>query len=176
MKLSIIHEKAAFLRDAIFAASDGLVTTFAVVAGATGASLDSKVVIILGFANLLADGFSMSAGTYMGVKSEFEFEKAVGDIHKHKEIPIKQAAITYVSFIIAGFLPIAPYVFGVGEPFVFSLFVIVFSLFVIGIFKGYYTRKNIFISGLEMFAIGGVSAVVAFFTGNIIEKIILGGV
>jgi len=46
------------------------VTTFAVVAGAVGASLDSAVIIILGFANLLADGFAMSVGAYLSTKSE----------------------------------------------------------------------------------------------------------
>ena len=55
-------------------------TTFAVVAGSVGASLDSSVIIILGFANLLADGFAMSVGAYLSTKSErdnYEKHKAV---------------------------------------------------------------------------------------------------
>ena len=68
-----IHERASLLGSAVFAANDGLITTFAVVAGSFGASLDSNVIIILGFANLFADGFSMASGNYLGTKSEIEY-------------------------------------------------------------------------------------------------------
>lgn len=60
----------SYLRDFVFGAMDGTVTTFAVVAGAAGASLPTNVTIILGMANLLADGFSMAAGNYVGTKAE----------------------------------------------------------------------------------------------------------
>ncbi len=53
----------------VYGGIDGCVTTFAVVAGAVGAGLESNVIIILGFANLLADGFSMSIGAYLSSKS-----------------------------------------------------------------------------------------------------------
>lgn len=61
------------IKDIIYAASDGIVTTFAVVAGATGALLSSTVIIILGFANLLADGFSMAIADFLGSQSEREY-------------------------------------------------------------------------------------------------------
>ncbi len=64
--------RASHLRDWIYGAIDGVVTTFAVVAGATGAELSSNVVIILGAANLFADGFSMAAANYTGTKAEME--------------------------------------------------------------------------------------------------------
>lgn len=54
----------------IYGGIDGCVTTFAVVAGATGAHFHSHIIIILGFANLLADGLSMSIGSYLSSKSE----------------------------------------------------------------------------------------------------------
>lgn len=59
--------------DFIYGAFDGSVTTFAVVAGAIGASLPIMVVVILGFANLFADGFSMAVGNYQSVKARIEF-------------------------------------------------------------------------------------------------------
>lgn len=61
-----------FIREFIYGGIDGGVTTFAVVAGATGAHFDNVVIIILGLANLVADGFSMSVGSYLSVKSQFE--------------------------------------------------------------------------------------------------------
>jgi VIT1/CCC1 family predicted Fe2+/Mn2+ transporter len=53
------------------------VTTFAVVAGVTGASLSPTIVLILGFANLFADGFSMAVGNYLSTKSRKEFAEKV---------------------------------------------------------------------------------------------------
>lgn len=62
-----------YLKDIIFAANDGIVTTFAVVAGVVGASLSPAVILIIGFVSLIADGFSMATGNYLGTKSEKEF-------------------------------------------------------------------------------------------------------
>lgn len=62
-----------YIRDAVFGANDGIVTTFAVVAGVAGANLSIKTVLILGFANLLADGLAMGLGNYLGTKSEGEY-------------------------------------------------------------------------------------------------------
>jgi vacuolar iron transporter family protein len=69
-----------YLGEFVYGGIDGAVTTFAVVAGATGANLDSEIVIILGLANLLADGFSMSVGSYLSTKSEKE------NYEKHRKI------------------------------------------------------------------------------------------
>ena len=62
--------QASYLRDWVLGGIDGAVTTLAVVAGVAGADLSTKVVLILGAANLLADGFSMAAANYSGVKAE----------------------------------------------------------------------------------------------------------
>ena len=59
-----------YLREFVYGGIDGAVTTFAVVAGGYGANLDTGILIILGFANLFADGFSMSVGAYLSAKSE----------------------------------------------------------------------------------------------------------
>jgi vacuolar iron transporter family protein len=58
------------LRDIIYGAIDGAVTTFAIVAGVAGAGLSPFVILALGIANVLADGFSMAAGNYSGTKAE----------------------------------------------------------------------------------------------------------
>lgn len=60
------------LRDLVYGAVDGIVTTFAVVAGAAGAGLAAEVVIVLGVANLVADGFSMAVSNVLGQRSEAE--------------------------------------------------------------------------------------------------------
>lgn len=65
-----------WISDFVYGGIDGAVTTFAVVAGVEGASLSLPIILILGFANLFADGFSMSAGKYLSDKSQLEqYEK-----------------------------------------------------------------------------------------------------
>ena len=69
-----------YLSDFVYGGIDGSITTFAVVAGSAGANLDLSVVLILGFANLLADGFSMSVGSFLSAKSDRE------NFDKHRRI------------------------------------------------------------------------------------------
>ena len=68
----------SYLGEFVYGGIDGCVTTFAVVAGAVGAGLDSSVILILGFANLLADGFAMSIGAYLSTRTE------MANYDKHK--------------------------------------------------------------------------------------------
>ncbi|HRQ76698.1 MAG TPA: VIT1/CCC1 transporter family protein [Phycisphaerales bacterium] len=62
--------RQSYLRDFIYGAIDGAVTTFAVVAGVAGAGLNSTIIIILGAANIFADGFSMAVSNYLGTRAE----------------------------------------------------------------------------------------------------------
>jgi VIT1/CCC1 family predicted Fe2+/Mn2+ transporter len=75
--------RPSVLRDAVYGAIDGAITTFAVVAGVAGASLGPRVVIVLGFANLLADGFSMAVSNYLGTKAEAEEELRARRTEEH---------------------------------------------------------------------------------------------
>jgi VIT1/CCC1 family predicted Fe2+/Mn2+ transporter len=59
-----------FIQDVVYGGNDGIVTTFAVVAGTVGAGMPHYIVIILGIANLLADGTSMATGAFLSLKSE----------------------------------------------------------------------------------------------------------
>lgn len=61
-----------YLRDWIYGGVDGSVTTFAVVTGVVGANLSPWIILVMGFANLFADGFSMAASNFLGTKSEQE--------------------------------------------------------------------------------------------------------
>lgn len=76
--------RVSYLRDWVYGGIDGAVTTFAVAAGVAGANLSPGIVLILGCANLLADGFSMAAANYSGTKSEREeFDRLLEVERKH---------------------------------------------------------------------------------------------
>ncbi len=70
------HGTGQYIKSAVYGGLDGIITTFAVVAGVAGADLSSGIVLILGFANLIADGLSMAIGDYLSTKSEQEYHRA----------------------------------------------------------------------------------------------------
>ncbi|HEY8227766.1 MAG TPA: VIT1/CCC1 transporter family protein [Pyrinomonadaceae bacterium] len=77
-----------YLRDWIYGGIDGAVTTFAVVTGVVGAGLSPIVIVILGFANLVADGFSMASSNFLGTKAEHD------DIRRLEAIEQRHIEIT----------------------------------------------------------------------------------
>lgn len=96
-----------YIGEFVYGGIDGSVTTFAVVAGATGGGLDSSVVIILGFANLFADGFAMSVGSYLSTKSEkqkYEKHKAIEywEIEHLREREIEEVREIYTRYGFKG--------------------------------------------------------------------------
>lgn len=76
------QEQGQYIKSMIYGGLDGIITTFAVVAGVAGASLSAGVVLILGFANLIADGLSMAIGDYLSTKAEQEYKQAERDREK----------------------------------------------------------------------------------------------
>ena len=76
-----------YVRDFIYGGIDGAVTTFAVVSGVAGAELSTIVILILGFANLVADGFSMAASNFLGTRAEQDDYRRIEKIeYRHIEL------------------------------------------------------------------------------------------
>lgn len=225
------HSKAlVYIKDIVYGATDGIITTFAIVAGSAGSGLSNKVVLVLGVANLLADGFSMAASNYLGTTSENSLfqEEQKREIEEVETVPNKEkqevkkvlsdfgfeaedsekltdlisankkfwvdfmmryeldlnvpvagsafwgAALTFLSFVFAGSLPLAPFLlFKIGpHTFAYSVIATGVSLFGVGAARYFLTKVNWFLSGLEMLLIGGVAAVVAYFVGYFISVIV----
>ncbi|MBY6069618.1 VIT1/CCC1 transporter family protein [Leisingera aquaemixtae] len=70
------------LRDAVYGGIDGAVTTFAIAAGVEGAGFSPAVIIALGIANVLADGFSMAAANYLGTKADLDDRRRLYKVEK----------------------------------------------------------------------------------------------
>lgn len=169
---SSTYKKAGFLRDAVFGANDGIVTTFAVVAGSAGASFGTNIVLVLGFANLLADGFSMAVGNYLGIKSSMEFEESRGR-KAYEDVPVQHGIVTFLSFVCAGIVPLLPYIFNIDNAIVASSVLVAFSFFMVGALKSFYSKRSVWRGGMEILIIGSVTSLVAFLAGFLIDKYLI---
>ncbi|HKZ55243.1 MAG TPA: VIT1/CCC1 transporter family protein [Anaerolineales bacterium] len=223
---------SAYIGDLVYGGLDGIITTFAVVSGVAGAQLGSHVVLILGLANLLADGFSMGIGAFLSARSEQEYydrewqreawevehfpegEKSElyevyrkqgyseTDAQQMVEIksrdpqrwvkammvdelgmmqaetkPLLSGLATFVSFLVAGSLPLLIYLLGLLFPidpatsFPVSLALSGMALFTLGAAKVIVTRLNALRSGIEMLLVGGLAAGVAYLVGALLKGI-----
>ena len=162
------RQTGIYLRNIVFG---GVVTTFAVMAGATGANLSTRTIIILGLANLLADGFSMGVGNYMGERSEQQFNKKV-QIKFKRTKPFISGLVTFVSFMILGFIPIIPIVFFPQVSFQGVLLLVAAVLFILGSLRSKITTINWLRGGLEMTAAGVVASLIAFYSGELLATLL----
>lgn len=163
-----------YLPEFVYGGIDGSVTTLAVIAGAIGASLSSGVVIILGFANLFADGFSMAISNYLSVKSQVELHrnhKDVSGYSKEAKHPFKTGLATFLSFVVIGFIPLISFVlalfFSSLEQYKLTISIILTGLafLFVGAVKGKIVKKHPFYAAIETLVIGGIATGLAFAVG-----------
>lgn len=167
-----------YLSEFVYGGIDGAVTTFAVVAGATGAGFSNKILLVLGFANLIADGFSMGVGSYLSTKSEQELMVKRKESIKDEPSPVINGMTTYIAFILVGLVPLLAYtldlVFGLGLNNLFLLSVILTAIaFVgIGLLKSRVAQSHIPRAIAETLVLGAIAAGLAYVLGALLERVI----
>jgi VIT1/CCC1 family predicted Fe2+/Mn2+ transporter len=164
-----------YIRDIVYAANDGIVTTFAVVAGVRGADLPGVVVIALGFANLAADGLSMGIGNYLGIKSERATELQERYDERSEAIhAAKHGAVTWAAFVIAGLFPLFPFFLTITVSKAFNLSVIVtgLTMFCVGAARTFITNRSAWRGGMEMLLVGALAGTAAFLAGWGVESLV----
>ncbi len=162
-----------YIKDIVYGANDGIITTFAIVSGVIGAGLSMRTVLIIGTASLAADAFSMASSSYLGSLSEraaFPRLRDEGVVERHTN-PLTAALITFISFVVAGSMPLLPYVIFRGEGFVFFFTATVtgLALFLAGALRSHFTHRNFVVSGIEMLVVGGIAAGIAFTLGKLVS-------
>lgn len=161
-----------YLKDLVYGANDGIITTFAVVSGVAGAELDPGVVLILGFANLLADGFSMGASNFLAIRSDEDVRRASG-LGVQEPFPARHSLATFLAFVIAGVVPLISYVIVLDERrFLVAIALTLAALFAVGSARTLVTDRSWWRAGLEMLVVGSVAAAVAYWVGDFIERLI----
>lgn len=159
-----------YIGDIVYGANDGIITTFAVVSAAAGAGFSAPIILILGIANLVADGFSMGASKYLSLKSEQSVDKS----GSAKRSPLNDGFATFVSFVIVGALPLIPFLIPAAaqNAFTISAVATAATFFVVGAARSLVIKKNPFLAGLEMLLVGGAAAAIAYGLGSWVETLI----
>ena len=89
----MVSQKGEELRQAVFGANDGLVSTFGLVAGLTGAAASPAILIIANVVNMFASGMSMGFGSYLATKSQYEYNKRLEAEERHRIRNERKAAL-----------------------------------------------------------------------------------
>jgi VIT1/CCC1 family predicted Fe2+/Mn2+ transporter len=158
-----------YLRDLVYGANDGIVTTLVVVSGAAGAALSSNVVLILGTANLLADGFSMGASSVLAERST-----ATAATMPRLSAATRHGIATTVGFVLAGLIPLSIYLLPAteGARFEATCAVAAVALFGIGAARALFSERGWMSGGMEMLVLGAIASGVAYIVGATAAAII----
>jgi VIT1/CCC1 family predicted Fe2+/Mn2+ transporter len=162
-----------YIRELIYGANDGIITTFAVVAGVSGGGLPLQAVLIIGAANLFADGLSMGAGNYLSIRSHESVLEATGE-PEQEAFPFRHAVATFLAFVAVGTVPLLPYAIpGIAiDRFFISLGLTLLMLFVVGASRSLIADVTWWRGGCEMLALGGLVAAVAYASGAVVAAIV----
>ena len=162
-----------YIGDVIYGANDGIITTFAVVAGVTGGALTTRAVLIVGAANLLADGLSMGVGNYLSIRSN-ESALEAQDLPEQEARPVRHGFATFLAFVTIGALPLLPYV--LPDPhidrFLLSVLFASGALFGVGASRAAVTIDRWWTAGLEMLLLGLIVATVAYGSGFLVAAVV----
>lgn len=168
------------LREFVYGGMDGAVTTFAVVTGAAGANLGVRVILILGFANVLADGFSMAVGSYLSEKSDQDLSIHKGESKKEDhDSPLAASIATFVSFILIGLVPLMVYLIDFildldmtnHQLLTYAVILTLVAFGLIGLLRARVTKIKKRKAILESLGLGAAAAIISYGAGNILERI-----
>lgn len=158
---------AAYFRNFIFGVEDGLVSTVAFLAGVSVTGIAVKTLFISGIVLIFVEAFSMAAGSYLSEESTEEYERRST---VHPLIAIGGAIVMFVSYFVAGLIPLMPYVLVMGQnAIVVSVVATLFALFALGAVGGTMSGTRILRSGARAALVGGLAIAIGIFVGNFAE-------
>jgi VIT1/CCC1 family predicted Fe2+/Mn2+ transporter len=162
-----------YIRELIYGANDGIITTFAVVAGVAGGGLSLPVVLIIGCANLFADGVSMAVGNYLAIRSH-ESVLETQDLPEEEAFPLRHAVATFMAFALAGALPLVPYMVPAAgfDRFTLSIVLTCLGMFTVGASRALIANVRWWKAGLEMLGLGALVAALAFASGAVVAAVV----
>ena len=143
-------------RAAVLGGVDGIITSFAIVAGAHSGSLSTQVVLLIGLSSLVADGLSMGISEFLSTQASREAN------------PIQQGLVCFASFVVNGVVPIVTYVAVRGVLLSVAMFSLV-QLMLLGVLRSWYTSEHILVGLLQTSLLGGIAGTAAYGVGTLVD-------
>lgn len=164
-----IREIVLYRRSFVYGVEDSLVSTVGLLSGIASADSTQRTIILSGLILLLVESLSMGVGNFL---SESSTEKKLTHISTTKRAIA--GIITFISYYIAGFVVLFPYIFfSMRVGFYVSIMASLISLLLLGMYSSRFSNSNMFISGLRMLGIGGIVIVISVLTGRLLELYII---
>jgi VIT1/CCC1 family predicted Fe2+/Mn2+ transporter len=160
----LVETARHYIRDVVYGANDGLITTFAVVSGVAGGALAYTAVLVVGAANLAADGVAMGVGNLIAIRSDEKASEAAR-LPELEAYPWKHGVATLLAFVTAGAIPLVPYLLPVADRLTWSTALTFLALFGLGASRAAVTTDRWWRSGLETLALGLIVAAAAYGAG-----------
>lgn len=163
-----------YLPEFVYGSVDGVITTVAIITGAIGIGLSSSVIFMLGFASVLADGFSMGSSKYLSSISHNQLTRTEGI----ETNPGKKGFATFFSFVFLGFTPLIPFLVSVfipsfvGVDIILSLGLSLFSFIFIGCIGARLTNTSRIKNIIRTIVVGSIAASISFIIGFVLNSII----
>jgi VIT1/CCC1 family predicted Fe2+/Mn2+ transporter len=169
----VLQTARHYVRELTYGGNDGIITTFAVVAGVSGGGLSLQVVLIIGAANLLADGLSMAVGNYLSIRAHESVLEAE-ELPEEEASPARHGIATFLAFVTAGAVPLVPYVLPAVplDRFAMSVVLTLLTLFTVGAARALIAKVRWWRAGLEMFGLGAIVAGVAYGSGALVAMLV----
>jgi vacuolar iron transporter family protein len=160
----------------VYGGIDGVVTTFAVAAGAAGANLPPSTVLILGLSNIVADGISMGLSNYVGIRSEEDARALQGLKPVHRQDALLHGLTTFVAFAFFGFLPLIGYVglSGSSRAWFFAVLITAATLFLLGWLRSWIIGSERWRGALQIVGVGMAAALAAYFVAGWVSQFLPG--
>lgn len=153
-------------RNLIFGVEDGLVSTVGLLSGIAIAGVPRSTILLTGVVLIFVEAVSMAAGSFLSEASAEDLTRRNEDTR-----PIVAGSVMFLSYFIAGFIPLAPYVFvPTSDAFGFSIVASLLALFVLGFWSGSLSRTRRFRSALRMSIVGGLAVAVGVAAGALIGQ------
>lgn len=153
-----------YLSDLVYGASDGLITTFAIVSGTAGAGWSPGIAVVLGLVNLAADGFSMGASSFLAIRTGAAVEGRDRGVRE----PLLHGAATCAAFVVVGSAPLLAWLVpGLRGSFVASAVVTAVAMFAAGAARSWVLPNGWLRCGLEMLLVGCLAGACAYGAGAV---------
>ncbi|MFZ1075439.1 MAG: VIT1/CCC1 transporter family protein [Minisyncoccia bacterium] len=161
MKISPLN-----LRAVIFGITDSLVSTVGLLAGLDVAGASHKTLALTGVVYAFVEAFSMAVGNFLSEKSAEEYENR-SDVADAPSV--FAGAIMFFSFVLAAFIPLAPYLFLTAwMALATSILLSIAVLFLVGTVSARLSRLPVFSRGIRMALLGGAAIIMGVLIGSII--------